>query len=497
MGTRRFGRPFWFRVLAVGMGLSPFLLLEAVLRLGGWHPPPVFDDPLISFSAIQPLFELDASGERYEISASRLGYFQPDSFAAAKAPDEFRVFCLGGSTVQGNPWGPPTAFSTWLELSLRAAEPGRRWDVVNCGGISYASYRLRPILVEILGYRPDLIVFYFGHNEFLENREYESLGFRPRWLVQMHEAARCSRVYEYVLGWTRARSGGSRVVGETVEGSQAEGKTVLPGEVDARLDYEDGLADYKRDDVGRANVIAHFVHNLRDMIGLCRAAGVPVLLCNPVCNLKDCPPFKSQFIASLSANQRRELESLWQRARESDNLDRGQRVELLEMARQIDGRHAGVLYELGQACLAARQTDAARQWLIQAKEEDICPLRILEPMHEAILQAAAKLQVPLVDVRDLFEELSPDRLPGEEMLVDHVHPTIRGHQKIAAGILSRMVDEGLLVPRAGWELDERRAYQAHLETLDTAYYARGKEHLEGLRRWSAGRAPKRRLKTAG
>ena len=31
-----------------------------------------------------------------------------------------------------------------LELSLRAARPEREWDVINCGGVSYASYRLVP-----------------------------------------------------------------------------------------------------------------------------------------------------------------------------------------------------------------------------------------------------------------------------------------------------------------------------------------------------------------
>ena len=63
---------------------------------------------------------------------------------------------LGGSTVQGRPFSIETAFSTWLELSLTAADPSRIWQVVNCGGVSYASYRLAPIVDESSCYKPDL-----------------------------------------------------------------------------------------------------------------------------------------------------------------------------------------------------------------------------------------------------------------------------------------------------------------------------------------------------
>src|SRR5262249_61251249 len=100
----------------------------------------------------------------------RLNHFRPDSFAAKKSPHEFRVFCLGGSTVQGEPFEIETAFTTWLELSLQAADPERKFDVINCGGVSYATYRLVPVLQEVAGHQPDLIIFFEGHNEFLEDR---------------------------------------------------------------------------------------------------------------------------------------------------------------------------------------------------------------------------------------------------------------------------------------------------------------------------------------
>ena len=169
-------RSFWkgvlFRVAAVLLGLLPLLGCEITLRMLGLGKPTDFNDPFVGFSDIHPLFVLNDDIGRYEIPKSRQTHFQPESFAADKPADEFRVFVLGGSTVQGRPWSIETSFTTWLELNLNAADPSRKYEVVNCGGVSYASYRLVPILQEVLHsdpggglrYQPDLIVFCEGQD---------------------------------------------------------------------------------------------------------------------------------------------------------------------------------------------------------------------------------------------------------------------------------------------------------------------------------------------
>ena len=156
--STRWRRAILFRGLAVMLGLLPFLLIELGLRAFGVGRPGGHDDPFVGFSAVRPLFELNDSGERYEIAPSKRTHFYPESFTVRKDPREFRIFCIGDSTVQGNPWTTETSFTTWLEISLNAAEPARNWDVINCGGISYASYRMVPILVEVLRYQPDLVI---------------------------------------------------------------------------------------------------------------------------------------------------------------------------------------------------------------------------------------------------------------------------------------------------------------------------------------------------
>ncbi len=139
----------------------------------GWpkaSPPP---DPLVNLHHLQPLFTLSADKQTYFIGPERLDLFREARFAAHKPAGTFRIFALGESTTQGEPYSTATAYPAWLELELRAAT-GRPVEVINCGGLSYASYRIRAILHEVLDrYQPDLIILYCGQNEFLERRTYD------------------------------------------------------------------------------------------------------------------------------------------------------------------------------------------------------------------------------------------------------------------------------------------------------------------------------------
>jgi hypothetical protein len=83
---------------------------------------------------------------------------------------------MGGSTTYGHPYEDPTSFCGWLRELLNAAAPDHRWEVVNAGGISYASYRVALLMEELAGYQPDLFIIYSGHNEFLERRSYPQIS---------------------------------------------------------------------------------------------------------------------------------------------------------------------------------------------------------------------------------------------------------------------------------------------------------------------------------
>lgn len=472
-------RPVLFHLAAAVVVISPLVFGELALRLFIRPPSISPEDPYVSFNGLRPLFVLDSTGTNFEIAKERLTYFCPQSFAAEKGPQTFRIFCLGGSTVQGRPYSVETSFTTWLKLSLQAALPGAEFEVVNCGGISYASYRLVPIMCELLEYEPDLFIIYTGHNEFLEDRTYQRLKRVPQALIRVHRTMLRLRSYSLAnefISKKRAQRRGTP-------------KTILPGEVKAKLDFDDGLESYHRDEVWRQGTIEHFGRNLQTMVHMSRRSGIPIILVNPVSNLKDCPPFKSEFSSELSTSEIERVVELSEQAGKLGWDDIYGKIRLLERAAEIDSRHAGLLYLIGKCYEHIGRLSEAKNWFVRAKEEDICPLRILEPMHQAILDVAARYRIPLVDAKVLITERTEDGIPGSELLLDHVHPSILGHQFIAEALYEAMEDMKLLRRPQGWREARDELWQHHLSSLNKAYYAHGIERLERLKKWSSRRTP--------
>jgi len=493
---RRRWRGLLFRLAAVIIGLTPLLLAEGLFAILDWGRPDYGEDPFVGFSAVYPLFVPSDDGTRYEIPPSRQMFFRPDSFAAEKGPDEFRIFCLGGSTVQGRPFAIETSFTTWLEINLQAADPKRHWEVVNCGGVSYASYRLVPILQEVLGYEPDLIILYTGHNEFLEDRTYGHI--KHLWPIVARPCELASRTRTVTLlrrGYLRLRGGADQTA--------TLGRPVLGPETDAMLEYRGGLEQYQRDEKWRRDVIAHFRYNIQRMVHLAQEAGVPMLLVNPVCNLRDQAPFKTQHRDGLAPEELKQWESLVDKAGDclaeakqrqvardaaGARTSLRQTVLLLEQALEIDDQHAGLRYMLAKCYDELNLMTKARESYLAAKELDICPLRVLEPMNRAVLQIGRQSDTPVVDVRVLFEQLSDAGIPGSYRLLDHVHPSIAGHRLIAAALTDELVRQGVVDPVPGWEQTRDRRAEAHHASLGDLYFAQGQERLDALRCWTKGMA---------
>jgi len=246
----------------------------------------------------------------------------------------------------------------------------------------------------------------------------------------------------------------------------------LPADVEARLDYKGGLAKYKQDDIWTQNVVTHLQHNLQRKVTAAQTHDVPVILMNPVCNLKDVAPFKSVPDLDLSSQEILELPAQ-------------DRIAKLKRLLPDNARNAELHFRLGQAYLLTGDFDSAKKHLLTAKEEDICPLRATEPIYAAIASVQRSSSVPIVDAKDFFESQSPNRLPGHESLVDHVHPTIRGHQQIADLLLAEMKRQKLVTGTA--DADQQAAlFDQHLESLDFSYFQRAKDRLSGLQRWAEG-----------
>ena len=113
--------------------------------------------------------ETNAAGEALvTVVPNKRESVNDQTFPRHKKPGTYRIVCLGGSATYGRPFFDHTSFAGWLRAFLPKADPSRKWEVINAGAISYASYRVKGLMAELAQYEPDLFIAYMGHNEFLE-----------------------------------------------------------------------------------------------------------------------------------------------------------------------------------------------------------------------------------------------------------------------------------------------------------------------------------------
>lgn len=471
----------WFRVLAVCLALLPFLVLEFSLRYsqsGTLADSAVDLDPLVTFSQTHPLFVRDEDQGDWVTSPERHNFFRPARFAIDKPQGSRRVFVVGGSTVQGRPYAHETAFSTWLQLRLQARDPQTQCEMVNVGGVSYASYRVAILVDEILKHQPDVIVLYTGHNEFLENRSYA--GVSGLSATQTFASRLGSKLH--TVRWIQRRFAAST---EPV---------VLPGEVDAALDHPDGLKSYQRDRVWRQQIQDHFAITFRRIVRRIRQHGVKLIVCLPASDLIGTPPIKTTS-ATLNETEQEDFQRQYAIARD-DDAKMETRIQACREALSIDPQHSGIHYLLGRLLLERGESSAAREHLVSARDHDVCPLRATTTIEQHVESIANANQVALIRTSELLDERNhrgdriPDGIADADFFVDHVHPSIAGHQLIARAIADQLLEK----TDQSEERYERLADQ-HMKSLGEDYFIRGKQRLAGLRRWATGRAGQLGLET--
>jgi len=426
------------------------VVVEVVLTLAGVAPDVASEDPFVGFESRLPLFEStkDQAGQSiYRTALNKRTLFNDQQFPLHKRAGTYRIFCMGGSTTYGRPYRDSTSFVGWLRAFLQTAAPETNWEVINCGGISYASYRVAALMEELVKYEPDMFIIYSGHNEFLERRTYADLidahPVESEVQLLMHRSRTVSLI-------RRALSG----IRDDM-GASTKRKFLMAGEVSPILDYSGGLDLYKRDERFREQVIEHYRFNLKRMVSIARSVAASVVLVQPACNLLDFSPFKSQHRDGLGDEERRAWRDLYDRgAAAIRQSDYESALDYFDRAMRIDDRYAELLYRRGRLLCLLGRFDEARGSLLAALREDVCPLRMLPSMRVTLEEVAAELDVPVVDfakrIEDKCREVNGHALPGEDFFLDHVHPTIDTHRMLGEMLFEYMMAAGVVPASPPW-----------------------------------------------
>jgi tetratricopeptide (TPR) repeat protein len=469
------GKRLLFHLVTVVVFLG---LTELILALFGIRPVLVEQDPYVGFASQLRLYGTTSDGSSLRTASNKLALFNDQQFPRKKGADTFRVFTLGGSVTYGRPFDDSTSFSGWLRTYLDTLDDESNWEVINAGGISYASYRVAKLMEELVEYEPDLFIILSGHNEFLEKRTYAGLIEEPETLTRTKLLLQRSRLF--ALGRKIA----------TRREKKAQTGYELTGEVEEILESSAGLDYYFRDEDFERQVLAHYRFNLQRMFDLARTAGARVILVSIPVNEKDFAPFKSQHRDGISEAERDRVALLLAGAAAA--LEGGESERARELAAEaviLDPLFADSHYLHGRALQSLGLYEEAAAAFALAVEEDVCPLRALAETNEIVFEIARRNRVPLVDFRRLLKqrmmEMAGHSNLGDEFFLDHAHPTVEANGTLARALTETLAETGLLQLAAG-EGDgaDQRVRKEVLARVDAEAQARAYKNLSKVLLWA-------------
>jgi len=355
----------------------------------------------------------------------------PISIRRHKPEGVFRIFVFGESAAMGD-LNEAYSFPRVLRVMLEQRFPALRFEVINTAITAINSHAVLPIARESSAYDPDLYIVYMGNNEVVGPNGPGTVfgGFesflpiiRASVLVRGLRIAQMLNAAQTAL-WTRA----SPTVGKEFGMDLFVDKQVPAG--DKRL----------------AAVYAHFSKNLEDLCEVGSRAGVPVIVCTLLANLKDCPPFHSKHRFDLSVDLLRKWTAFQEEALARQSAGNfTEAIEQYEEAERLDGRYADLHYRKGQCHLALHEYDEALRCFQTACDLDTLRFRPDTRINNTIREVAAARHsrgVRLADVeRDVSAaDASPDRITGSHLLDDHVHMNFEGNYAVAAVVYAKVVD---------------------------------------------------------
>jgi tetratricopeptide (TPR) repeat protein len=357
-----------------------------------------------------------------------------DCFSIPKPRGTFRIFCLGGSTTVGYPYGFVGSFSTFLRDRLHRLFPDRQIEVINLGLTATNSFTVNDLADEVASLEPDLLIVYDGHNEFygaLGAASQESAG-GARWLTKAY-----LRVVHYktflllrdAYSWLHRLV--ARAEGEIPTGTMMERL--------ARGQYVPyGSPMYRK-------VLENFRANLEELTDLVRRRHIPLILGTQVSNLRDQPPFVSVIPPSASHQDSLFLSSITH----GSSVIPGS-PESISHDTLFAPLHAALRYAIARGLDRSGRTREALSEYILARDYDELRFRCTSDFNDAILSAGHAQGAAAVDFEEVFAAHSPDSLIGRSLVLEHLHPNSRGYFLMAKSYASAMCSLGLLASPQEW-----------------------------------------------
>lgn len=451
-------RVLLFKVISVGLALMLLILLELLLRLFHYGQ----DHHLfITYPADKHYLVLNPNASRkYFLNQEIATTGNSEIFRKEKSANTCRIFVLGESTTIGYPYFHNGSFHRWLQYRLMHTYPDKDFEIINLSLTAVNSFTVKGFARELAAYQPDAVLIYSGHNEF-----YGSLGVASTERISGNPALVNMVISLRELRLVQLLTNGYEMVIDLTQGpSKGRSKARMERMVAAQQ-IPFGSKLYNRG-------VEQFRANMEATLRFFDRKGIPVFISNLVSNDKDLPPF-----ISMQADSIRYPGFQQAYAKALTALKDGDTATALRSFNDADrsfNGHAACNYYMGRLLLAQGDTMQARNRFAAAKDLDALRFRAPSELNALIPQLCRKYkQAHLVDAKAAFETYSAQHIIGNELLLEHVHPNLKGYAVLSDAFYRSMEQAGVLPPSGEEEMSfpqlERTMPLTEVDSLAGAY----------------------------
>lgn len=390
--------PFYFYLILILIPLLFFILLESGLRLFNYG----YNLSMwVEVAEGKYMMNWDVS-HRYFYTVKSNPTSIKDIFDKEKAPNAFRVFVVGESSAAGYPYLPMGSFSRYIRKRLELNYPDLKIEVINTALSATNSFTIRDFIPEILEQKPDLILMYAGHNEY-----YGALGVGSQESVVSSTGLVNFLLYMNKFKTTQLIRDILKLFVEVVADDNSD---PVSGTLMSRMAAEKEI-EFNSEKFNAG--LEQFKANMTDIIEMVKDKNVPIIISTLASNLKDQSPFIS-------------IES-----KKSPSADK--------------------IFNDAKAEFAAQNFNRADSLFRYAKDLDGLRFRAPEKINTIIKNIAGIYSIPVIDTDSLFASMSQSGIVGDNLMTDHLHPTLDGNQAIG-NLFYEMMRKKYILPKNSKEI---------------------------------------------
>lgn len=369
-----------------------------------------------------------------------------------KPSGEFRIFTYGESTMHGSHYGPVSNPARWLEAYLKDFLPDHKIVVVNFARMGSSSEFAYGSFRDTLTYKPDLAIFYLGHNDFLRGNRKDHVQAERRMIrYQLRNFIRKSWFFstgaKWVVSWRMKLKKEKPEV--ALESDVIEMPPLGIGTQNATPSHEPFYWEN----------LEFFRENILAILKLARRKGVKALFYKPVSNIKDFSPFHSVHMRPLTAEELARWEKYFEEGKkklEAGNWEEARPV--LGQAYALDPTYAELCFRLGRGYFEAGELVKARKFLEEARDRDAIIFRATTDVVSVLEKLGREEGLNLLDTEKVILPEALGGIPGEPVIEDNVHLSLRGHSLVGRFTAREIANQNWIAPKEAWRFERERAY---------------------------------------